>query len=400
MHYTRTIKRAEHNISRQSINPNALRVLYGLKDAGFEAYLVGGGVRDLLVEACPKDFDLVTNAKPEEIRQLFRNCILIGKRFRLAHVRFGRDIIEVSTFRAKSATIDADGHKYSEHGMLLRDNIYGTLEEDVWRRDFTINALYYRIADFAIIDHTGGLKDLRAKKIKMIGDPATRYREDPVRMLRAVRIAAKLDFTISRATAQPIKALSVLLANISHARLFEEVNKWFRSGKSLATFNLLQKYELFGFLFAQTQAVLEHKHNKIVKNMLERGFANTDQRISQGKTVTPIFLYAVLLWWPLQEQIKALNQDKKTTSQLVVQKAIKIVLQQQKQQTLMPQKFLEAMKEIWLLQYQLTKKTKKAEHLLAHPRFRAAYDFLLLRSEAGEPVKKFADFWTKQQETP
>lgn len=397
MHNSRTIKRAEHNISRKSINPNALRVLYGLKDAGFEAYLVGGGVRDILVEARPKDFDLVTNAKPEEIRKLFRNCILIGKRFRLAHVRFGRDIIEVSTFRAKTVTIDSGKHEYSEHGMLLRDNVYGTLEEDVWRRDFTVNALYYRISDFSITDHTGGMKDLRAKKIKMIGDPVVRYREDPVRMLRAVRIAAKLDFTITKTTAAPIKELSILLTNISHARLFEEVNKWFRSGKSLATFKLLQKYELLNFLFPQAQEVLEDKHNKTVKKLLEQGFTNTDQRISEDKTVTPAFLYAVLLWWPLQEQIKILSKDKKTIQSLIIQKAIKHVLQKQKQQTLIPQKLLETIKEIWLMQYQLTKKFKKSDYLIEHPRFRAAYDFLLLRAQSGEQVKEFADFWTKQQ---
>jgi len=399
MHYSRTIPRAEHNISRKSISPNALKVLYGLKDAGFEAYLVGGGVRDLLVETIPKDFDLATNAKPEEIRKLFRNCILIGKRFRLAHVRFGRDIIEVSTFRAKTVTIDSGKHEYSEHGMLLRDNVYGTLEEDVWRRDFTVNALYYRISDFSITDHTGGMKDLRAKKIKMIGDPVVRYREDPVRMLRAIRIAAKLDFTISKATAVPIKELSGLLANISHARLFEEVNKWFRSGKSLATFNLLQKYALLKFLFPEAQDTLNDKHNKIAKVFMTAGFVNTDQRISAGKSITPAFLYAVLLWWPLQEQIKILSKkDKKTTQSLILQKAIKHVLQKQKQQTLIPQKLLETIKEIWSMQHQLTKKFKKSDYLIEHPRFRAAYDFLLLRAESGEKVKEFADFWTKQQE--
>jgi poly(A) polymerase len=371
--------------------------LYGLKDAGFEAYLVGGGVRDLLLELHPKDFDIVTDAQPEQVRKIFRNCILIGRRFRLAHVRFGREIIEVATFRA-GVEHDSDKYRRSEHGMILRDNVYGTMEEDAWRRDFTVNALYYRIKDFSIIDYTGGMKDLAAKTIRMIGDPLVRYREDPVRMLRAIRLAAKIGFTIEKNTDAPIAKLAPLFVNVSPARLLEEVIKWFRSGKSLETFNLLQKHKLFAFLFAQTAASLQGSNSKITAAMLHHGFANTDQRISVGKTIIPAFLYAVLLWWPLQEQIEIIRQDEKISESAAIQRAMQHVLHLQKNQTLLPQKLLFTIKDIWVMQHQLTQKKKRRIHyLLTHPRFRAAYDFLLLRAQAGEQVKEIAQWWTQLQ---
>ena len=371
--------------------------MYGLKDAGFEAYLVGGGVRDLLLELHPKDFDIVTDAQPEQVRKIFRNCILIGRRFRLAHVRFGREIIEVATFRA-GVEHDSDKYQRSEHGMILRDNVYGTVEEDAWRRDFTVNALYYRIKDFSIIDYTGGLKDLAAKTIRMIGDPMVRYREDPVRMLRAVRLAAKIGFTIEKNTAAPIAKLAPLFVNVSPARLLEEVIKWFRSGKSLETFNLLQKHKLFAFLFAQTAASLQGQNSKPTAAILHHGFANTDQRISIGKTIIPAFLYAILLWWPLQEQIAITRQDEKIPESLAIQRAMQHVLHLQKNQTLLPQKLLFTIKDIWVMQYQLIQKKKRRIHyLLTHPRFRAAYDFLLLRAQAGEQVKEIAQWWTELQ---
>lgn len=372
--------------------------MYGLKDAGFEAYLVGGGVRDLLLELHPKDFDIVTDAQPEQIRKIFRNCILIGRRFRLAHVRFGREIIEVATFRA-GIEHDSDKYQRSEHGMILRDNVYGTMEEDAWRRDFTVNALYYRIKDFSIIDYTDGMKDLAARTIRMIGDPLVRYREDPVRMLRAIRLAAKIGFTIEKNTAAPITKLASLFVNVSPARLLEEVIKWFRSGKSLETFNLLQKHKLFAFLFAQTAASLQSPNSKTIAATLHHGFANTDQRISMGKTIIPAFLYAILLWWPLQEQIEIIRQDKKISESLAIQRAMQHVLHLQKNQTLLPQKLLFTIKDIWVMQHQLTQKKKRRIHyLLAHPRFRAAYDFLLLRAQAGEQVKEIAEWWTNLQE--
>lgn len=373
--------------------------MYGIKDAGFEAYLVGGGVRDLLLGSHPKDFDIVTNAQPEEVHKLFRSCILIGRRFRLAHIRFGREVIEVATFRAGATEHTSDRYQYSEHGMILRDNVYGTIEEDAWRRDFTVNSLYYRIKDFSVIDYTGGMKDLKTKTIRMIGDPIVRYREDPVRMLRAIRLAAKLGFTITKNTADPITKLAPLLINISPARLLEEVIKWFRSGKSLETFNLLKKYKLLPYLFAQSTASLQGKNSKNITALLHHGFNNTDQRINAGKTIIPAFLYAVLLWWPLQEQIKILRQNEKISESTAIQHAILHVLQLQKKQTLIPQKMLFTIKNIWMMQHQLIqKKKRKIYYLLAHPRFRAAYDFLLLRAQAGEQIKEYAKWWTLLQE--
>lgn len=384
---------SQHNISCNNIAKNALKVLHGLKDAGFAAYLVGGGVRDLLLGLHPKDFDIVTDARPEQVRKLFRNCILIGRRFRLAHVRFGREVIEVATFRAKAK------QQCSEHGMLLCDNNYGTIEEDAWRRDFTVNALYYRINDFSVIDYTSGMKDLQAKTIRMIGEPVERYREDPVRMLRAVRLAAKLKFTLAENTAAPIVKLGELITNISAARLFDEVTKWFRSGKSLATFELLQQYNLFAVLFAAVANNLQGKKNKLVVAMLRCGFANTDQRISKNKTINPAFLYAVLLWWPLQEQIGNLRKDTKMSEFAMLRQAIKQILQQQRKRILLPQRLVFTIRDIWKMQYQLTQKKKRVIFsVLEHPKFRAAYDFLLLRDQAGEKVKELAEWWTALQE--
>lgn len=362
--------------------------------------MVGGSVRDLLLGLHPKDFDIVTNAKPEEIRKLFRNCILIGRRFRLAHVRFGKEIIEVATFRANLIEQDSDQYQRSNHGMILRDNVYGKIEEDVWRRDFTINALYYNIKDSSVIDYTGGMKSLKSKTIHIIGDPMVRYREDPVRMLRAIRFAAKLGFTIAKNTIEPIAKLATTLANISHARLLEEVIKWFRSGNSLEIFNLLLKHQLFVFLFAESAASLHSKNGEKVMALLHHGFANTDQRISEGKTIIPAFLYAVLLWWPIQEQIIVIRQNQKISEKAAIQRAIQRVLHLQKKQTLIPQKIFFTIKDILIMQYQLTEKKQQNTHyLLTHPRFRAAYDFLLLRAQAGEPVKECAKRWTLLQET-
>jgi poly(A) polymerase len=383
--------------SPKNIGHNALAVLQGLKDAGFEAYLVGGCVRDLLIGLQPKDFDIVTDARPEQVRKLFRNSILIGKRFRLVHVRFGREIIEVATFRA-TVKSDSSEYKSSEHGMILRDNVYGTLEEDAWRRDFTVNALYYRINDLAVIDYTGGLQDLKNKTIRMIGDPIKRYSEDPVRMLRAIRLAAKLNFKIEKNTAAPIAKLKTLITHVATARLFEEVSKWFRSSKSLAVFHLLQKYNLFAILFPSVVISLNGKRSEIVAAILEHGFANTDKRISEGKTINPAFLYAVLLWWPLQDQIEILRENKKLNEFELLRQAMRTVLQQQKSRVLLPHKLMFTIKDIWMLQYQLAqKKRQKIQHLFAHPKFRAAYDFLLLRAEAGEAVKEAANWWTEFQ---
>ena len=385
------ISQSQHNIAHAEIGRNACKVLTKLEKAGFTAYLVGGGVRDLLLGLHPKDFDVVTDARPEQIRKLFTNCILVGRRFRLAHVRFGRETIEVATFRAETK------HRCSKHGMLLRDNYYGSIEEDVWRRDFTVNALYYSISDSVVIDYVGGMQDLRKKIIRIIGNPEERYREDPVRMLRAIRLAAKLKFNIAKSATKPFKSLGLLIKNISAARLFDEVTKWFHSGSSLAVFELLCKYKLFVILFESVAKSL--RDNKKVAVMLRHGFANTDARLRENKTINPAFLYAVLLWWPLQEQIKLLCGSNNMSEFVALCQAIEDILQQQKVRIVLPRRLIFTIKDIWKMQYQLAQKKKCIiYYVLVHPKFRAAYDFLLLRAQAGERVKALAQWWTLIQE--
>lgn len=389
------IPRSEHSISRANINPNAIKVLYTLKDAGYSAYLVGGGVRDLLVAAKnlstlpPKDFDVVTNAHPEQIKPLFRRCLLIGRRFRLAHVYFGREMVEVATFRAQQAKRK---QLHSKHGMLLRDNVYGTLVEDVWRRDFTINALYYNIQDFSIVDYCGGITDLNHKIVRMIGDPTQRYQEDPVRLLRAVRIAAKLEFQIESATEAPIRTLAPLLQQVPPARLFEEVLKLFHSGKAFHTLELLRHYDLFPQLFPQTVQSLQQPH---AEALLKLACQTTDKRINSGKHVSAAFLFASLLWHPLQNLLQEFITQGHQPAEAFFIAAHKVFALQIKTISI-PKRFSIAAKEIWGLQSRLQNcYLKQIPRLLNHPRLRAAYDFLVLRAATGEAVSNAANWWTK-----
>lgn len=389
------ILRSEHAISRKSISQNALKVLYRLKDAGAEAYLVGGGVRDILLDKHPKDFDIVTNFHPEKVKDLFYNCRLIGRRFRLAHVHFGREIIEVATFRSNLKDADLS---HSEHGMILRDNVYGTLEEDIWRRDFTINALYYNIADFSVVDFCQGMQDVNEKTLRLIGEPNIRYREDPLRLLRAVRFAAKLDFKIDPETEMPLFELGHLLQHIPPARLFDEFLKLFFKGHAEASFTLLQHYGLFCHIFPQTVVCLEQGTFKTMLPLLEHALHNTDKRLAEGKKVTPAFLIATFLWHPLQKAITELQHDHHTHPTEIFMAAINHVFNQQTQRIAMPRRFTSVAQEIWLLQSRLENIQKKyVLRLLNHPRFRAAYDFLLLRAESGEDVEKQANWWTHIQ---
>lgn len=386
------IPRAEHTLSRKSISPNALRVLYRLKDAGAQAYLVGGGVRDILLAHHPKDFDIVTNLMPEEVKALFRNCRLIGRRFRLAHVHFGREIIEVATFRN---SIDNADLRHSEHGMILRDNVYGTLEQDIWRRDFTVNALYYNLADFSVVDFCQGMRDLTKRTIRLIGDPEARYREDPLRLLRAVRFGAKLQFKLATKTEKSLFSLGYLLEHIPGARLFDEFLKLFFKGHAVASFTLLQRYALFQYLFPQTSYCLTQGKHPTFLSLIEQALRNTDQRLAEGKKVTPGFLIAAFLWQPIQAQ---LAQKKGLTIAEQRMAAIQHVLYQQKERMVIPRHFTTFAQEVWLLQPRLERIQKK--HVLSvlhHPRFRGAYDFLLLRATAGEPVDAQALWWTQIQ---
>lgn len=370
-------------------------MLYGLRKAGYQAYLVGGSVRDLLLGREPKDFDVATDAHPEEIKQVFRSCRLIGRRFRLAHVRFGREIIEVATFRSMS--FQQQGQQ-TENGMILRDNEFGNIEEDALRRDFTVNALYYNIADFSVVDYAQGMADLQAGTLRLLGDPETRYREDPVRMLRAVRFAAKLGFNIDSSAEEPIFRIGGLLRDIPAARMYEEVLKLFLGGVAVATFEKLRHYDLFAELFPLTDENLSHEEREFPLTLVLKGLENTDRRLAVGKPVTPAFLFAVLLWEPVRHRAEHLQSDGMEPYP-AVQQAASEVMQKQLGYVAIPRRFSTPMREIWSLQSRFAgTKGKRPGRLLSHPRFRAAYDFLLLRAESGEADPAQAEWWTRFQE--
>lgn len=396
------IQRSEHIVSRANISENSLKVLYRLRSAGYQGYLVGGGVRDLLLGREPKDFDIATDAKPEQIRQLFRNCRLIGRRFRLAHVRFRDEIIEVATFRGlhdPSDEADEDGaERETDNGRILRDNVFGTVEEDAWRRDFTVNALFYSVEDFSVLDYVGGMADLRDGVLRLIGDAEQRYREDPVRMLRAARFAAKLGFRIHPDTETPLARLAPLLLDIPPARLFEEVLKLFLGGYAVQTFELLRHYGLFEPLFAQTERSLAHEEKGFPITFVARALENTDKRIAEGKPVTPAFLFAALLWEPVRERAaQLLGED--TSELAAIQQAADEVLAQQTQRVAIPRRFSVPMREIWQLQSRLARPGgRRVWAIASHPRFRAGYDFFLLRAESGEIDLALAEWWTRFQE--
>jgi len=401
------VPRAAHSISRAHISPSALKVLYRLKEAGYQAFLVGGAVRDLLLGLEPKDFDVATNAHPEQVKQLFRNCRLIGRRFHLAHVRFGMEIIEVATFRASHTQIDDDnsvdetGHRVLDAGgRILRDNLYGTIEEDVWRRDFTANGLYYNIEDFSIWDYVGGVADANARVLRLIGDPETRYREDPVRMLRAMRFAAKLDFTLHPDTAAPIRPLARMLDSVPPARLFDEMLKMFFSGSALKSYDLLAKHGLLEHLFPDLLAGLADPENTGAGELVRLGLEGTDQRVRADKPVTPTFLFAVLMWPAIRSRARRESPAVMTEVQ-ALQTACDSVTARQMSRVAVPKRFTLPMRELIGLQPRFDKRDgRRALRLLDHPRFRAAYDFLLLRVAAGEVSAEVGEWWTQIQSVP
>jgi len=411
------VPRPEHTISRSAISPNALRVLYRLKEAGYQAFIVGGAVRDLLLGVRPKDFDVATNALPDEVRRLFRNSRLIGRRFRLAHVHFGSEIIEVATFRAAAAperedvedpdaevpATGPDGPEDREidpRGRILRDNVYGTIEEDVWRRDFTANALYYNIEDFSVWDFVGGVADVAARRLRLIGDPDARYREDPVRMLRAVRFAAKLDFTFDPATESPVTRLASLLDGMPPARLFDETLKLFLSGYGARSYALLRRYGLFEHLFPLAAAAFARPPYAYAEQMLELGLRNTDERIGADKAVTPTFLFALLLWGAVLREMNERNAGPAPDVAQLLQ-ACDVVLRAQQSRVAIPRRFSVPMRELLMLQPRFNRRSGvKSLGLLHHPRFRAAYDFLMLRVQAGAADPEIATWWTEIQTLP
>ena len=395
----RVITRDEHGLSRKQMSQNALRVLYRLREAGFGGYLVGGAVRDLLVGGAPKDYDVATDATPEQVKSLFRNCRLIGRRFRLAHVVFGREIIEVATFRANSDDGSGDREQH-EGGRLLRDNVYGTIEDDAIRRDFTANALYYAIEDFSVRDYVGGYDDVQARLLRLIGDPEARYREDPVRMLRAARLAAKLGFTIEAATAEPIARLAPLLSEAAPARLFEETLKLFLSGHAVASFELLEAHGLLPALLPETAQALASNKSGALRRMLVQGLRNTDARVAADESVSPAFLYAVLLW-PAYCRALALLQAQGVHAADAQRRAADRVTLHQVGRTALPRRFSLPMQEIWLLQPRFSQRVRKRVfRLLSHPRFRAAFDFLELRLAASDSHAEDVAYWREAQLHP
>ncbi|MBT8096880.1 MAG: polynucleotide adenylyltransferase PcnB [Woeseia sp.] len=391
------IPRPSHNVSRKEISNAALKVLYRLNKAGYQAFLVGGGVRDALLELHPKDFDIATDASPDEVRALFSNCRLIGRRFRLAHVRFGREIIEVATFRAASnGDGDHPDSALDTEGRILRDNIYGTIEEDVWRRDFTCNALYYNIADFSIWDYVGGLEDIKKRRLVLIGDADTRFREDPVRMLRAVRFAAKLDFKIEQSVDTAIRDSVELLRNVPPARLFDEFLKLFQAGHAQKTFQLLRDYKLFQQLFPETDDYLNK--DKVFRQFVDSALINTDRRVAEGKSITPMFLVGVFLWAPVRERAEQLMEDEAMSLPQALNAAGWDLSGMQQSRISIPKRFTAPMREMLALQPRFEKiNGRRALKLLEHRRFRAGYDFFVLRAEVGEADEQLAKFWTDVQ---
>jgi len=456
-----------------------LRVLYKLRDAGFMAFLVGGCVRDLLIGIEPKDFDVATDALPEQVKRLFRNCRLVGRRFRLAHVFFGREIIEVATFRAASApsqgeeplpdadpedgeapelddpqleatqdtlvapdlggvgiaenhsngsrsgqgsaaraasTYGVDGGRtfassdsdtdtdvltermFDETGRILRDNVYGNIDADVWRRDFTANSLYYNIADFSIWDYCGGVEDIAARKLKLIGDPETRFREDPVRMLRAARFEAKLGFEIDPLTAEPIGRLRDLLSGVPPARLFDETLKLFLSGHGERSYGVLRRRGLLGALLPTVDAYLAAHPGSLVDKLLVQGLRNTDGRVQADKPVTPTFLFALLLYGPIAGIIESTPPERWHELGTILD-ACDLAARQAQTHIAIPKRFSQGVREMFGLQPRLEHpRGRRALRVLEHPRFRAAYDLLLLRAQHGLASEEMAQWWTRVQE--
>lgn len=392
------IPRDQHNISRKLISEHALKVIHRLTEKGFEAYLVGGGVRDILLGGHPKDFDISTDATPEQVHALFRNSRLIGRRFKLVHIMFGREVIEVATFRGPAEKVDPNLQKASTEGMLLRDNVYGSMQDDALRRDFTANALYYSPKTFCIYDYIDAMSDIEDRKLRLIGEPEQRYREDPVRMLRALRFKAKLGFEIEEHASDAIKKYASLIENVAAARLFDEVIKLFVSGHGLLILHDLMQYGVFEALFPAVHHTLTSNDKKqFYMTLIEAGVSNTDARIQIGKPVTPAFLYAVLLW-PEVDRLWRQHIAEGEPEFPALQHAAHIAIQQQLPHITIPKRFLLMMKEIWEFQIRLKKtKGRWPKQLIEHKRFRAAYDFLLLREQAGENLNGLGKWWTEFQ---
>ena len=391
------IPRNEHKISRKSISEAALKVLYRLDNSGFRACLVGGGVRDLLLDRKPKDFDIATDATPEQVHGLFRNSRIIGRRFRLVHIRFGREIIEVATFRGHSE--ESPKTELNTEGRILRDNTFGEIEEDAIRRDFTANALYYDINDFSVLDYAHGLKDIESRTLRMIGDPTTRYQEDPVRMLRAIRFAAKLDFEIEEQAAAAILECAPLLANIPAARLFDEIVKLFHSGNACHVLELLRHYQLLEYLLPALDEWIKNDPDESMLDFIDQALVNTDIRINSEQHVSPAFIFAVLLWPVVHQQAGKLQADKMKAIPALTEAGSDVVSRQVKHIAI-PRRYTQMAKDIWSMQPRFQRTQGKYPlKLLGFPSFRAAYDFMCIQSMVGLMPKQLCQWWTEFQVT-
>jgi len=383
----------KHGVAANRISSCARRVTAALQEAGFSAFVVGGAVRDLLIDLEPKDFDVATDATPEEVRELFRRSRIIGRRFRLVHVLCGQDVVEVSTYRGMGAG-DEGAQLRDEHGRILRDNVFGTQAEDAFRRDFTVNALFYNPTTQEILDYAGGFGDLRKRVIRMIGDPVERYREDPIRMLRAVRLAAKVGGHIDPRTRAPISELAELMHNVPPSRLFEEMLKLLLSGHATECLLQLRNEGLHHGLLPMLDVILEQP---LGERFVMLALARTDERVREGKGVSPAFLFAALLWHEVLAAWKALEAEGWNTIPALAE-AMDRVIAVQVEKLAIPRRFTTDMKEIWLLQPRLLNRAGRRPYkLLEHPRFRAGFDFLELRGESGEVELEVSQWWRRFQ---
>lgn len=390
------VSRSQHCVSRKALSEAAIKVLYKLSKSGFRACLVGGAVRDILLGKKPKDFDVTTDATPQQIRELFRNSRIIGRRFQIVHIRYGREIIEVATFRSNAEKTEDE---LNDSGQILRDNNFGSIDDDAIRRDFTVNALYYDIKDFAVLDYAQGINDLNEKVMRLIGDPETRYKEDPVRMLRAIRFAAKLGFIIEEEAARCIFEQGHLLKNIPAARLFEELLKLFHSGHAIRSFELLRHYDLLQYLLPATDDYLKGEPDEKILDFFDRALYNTDHRINTGLKASPAFIFAVFLWPCVLIKAKQL-ETKEFKGLPVLQKAASELFVAQVQTTSIPRRFSQVSKDIWLLQARFLRTNgKQPDRLFSHPTFRAAYDFLCIASQVSLASCKTCQWWTDYQTT-
>ena len=386
-----TIPLARHGIRREHVSPAARKTCEGLQHAGFNAYVVGGAVRDLIAGITPKDYDVATNATPEQVRNVFRRSRIIGRRFQIVHVMFGPETIEVSTFRAAHD----DSTLKDEHGRVLRDNVWGNIADDAARRDFTVNALYYDPSSEIVIDYHHGVADLKAKTLRMIGDPPTRYREDPVRMLRAVRLSAKLGLSLDPAVRAPIREMASLIENVPPSRLFDEMLKLLFSGYAVECVRRLREDGLHHGLLPLLDVILEQPMGE---KFVMLSLTSTDERVRAGKSTSPSFLFATLLWHEVLADWE-LRKRKGGTSIPALYDAMDEMLDQQGEKLAITRRIAGDIKEIWALQPRFEKRNGKAPwRLLEQPRFRAGYDFLVLRARSGEVAQELADWWTEFQD--